>query len=391
MSRTKLEGRTGEERFEEVYGRWKEGLVTQAFGASVLGVTTRTFRRWAARYEAGGSGALVDRRVGGPSHLRASPQEVAALEALYRGGHRGWNVRHFYDEVYVAEEGGSRSYSWVKSRLQEAKLVRKGRMRGAHRLRRERKSAAGMMLHQDASTHGWVEGGAYWDLVVTMDDATGEVHSGFFVEQEGTWPSFRGVREVLFAQGFFDSLYTDRGSHYWHTPKVDGKVDKNQPTEFGRAMAELGIEMIPGYTPQARGRSERLFGTVQGRLPQELARAGVTEMEEANAFFATFWPRFNASFAVRPKEERSAFVPLTLQTRKRIPDILCLKTTRTVGNDNCISYLNRRLQIPPQPHRAHYMRAKVTVHEYEDGALGVFHGSLKLGSYTATGLPVPAT
>ena len=180
-------------------------------------------------------------------------------------------------------------------------------------------------------------------------------------------------------------------SRHWHTPKVDGKVDKNRPTEFGRAMAELGIKMIPGYTPQARGRSERLFGTVQGRLPQELARAGVTEMEEANAFFATFWPRFNASFAVRPKEERSAFVPLTLQTRKRIPDILCLKTTRTVGNDNCISYLNRRLQIPPQPHRAHYMRAKVTVHEYEDGALGVFHGSLKLGSYTATGLPVPAT
>lgn len=180
------------------------------------GVSTRTFRRWVVRYEAGGTAALKDRRVAEPSHRRAAPEEVAVLEALYRDGHAGWNVRHFHDEVYVGEQGGSRSYTWVKNRLQEAGLVERGRRRGPHRKRRERKPAAGMMLHQDASTHEWVAG-ERWDLVVTPDDATSEVYSGFFVEEEGTWSSLRGIGETVVAKGLFDSLYTDRGSHYWHT------------------------------------------------------------------------------------------------------------------------------------------------------------------------------
>ncbi len=239
---------------------------------------------WAVRYEAGGQAALKDRRVGA-SHRRAPPEEVAALEALYGDGCRGWNMRHFHEEVYVREHGGSRSYTWVKNRLQEAGLVRKGRRKGPHRERPERKPAAGTMLHQDASTHAWVPG-EQWDLVVTMDDATGEVHSGFFVAQEGTWSSLRGVRETVEAKGLFDSLYTDRGSHCWYTPEAGGKVDKDSPTQFGRAMAELG---------------------------------------------------------------------------------------------------GRKLQIPPQRHRCHYVRAKVQVHEYEDGATAVFHGMRKLGRYDAGG------
>ncbi len=116
--------------------------------------------------------------------------------------------------------------------------------------------------------------GPPWDLIVTMDGASSEVYSGFFVEEEGTWSSLRAVRETLERRGLFCSLYTDRGSHYWHTPKAGGQVDKGNPTQFGRAMAELGIEMIPSYSPEARGRSERWFGTVQGRLPQELALEG---------------------------------------------------------------------------------------------------------------------
>ncbi len=144
--------------------------------------------------------------------------------------------------------------------------------------------------------------GQGWDLVVTMDDATSGVYSGFFVEEEGTWSSLRGVAETVKVQGLFDSLYTDRGSHYWHTPEAGGKVDKDKPTQFGRAMGELGIEMIAAYSPQARGRSERLFGTLQGRLPQELARAGITDMDEANEFLKDFWPRFNAAFAVEARE-----------------------------------------------------------------------------------------
>ena len=240
------------------------------------------------------------------------------------------------------------------------------------------------MLHQDASTHEWVAG-ERWDLVVTMDDATGALHSGFFVEEEGTWWSLRGIRETLEAQGLFDSLYTDRASHYWRTPKAGGKVDKDSPTQFGQAMAELGIGMIPGYSPQARGRSERLFGTLQGRLPQEPARAGITDMEEANQFLQAFWPRFNGSFAVSPKEPKSRCSPLVRSMKARLPDILCLKETRTVANDNCVSYGGRTLQIPRQRRRCHYVPAKVVVHRYEDGAMAVFHDGRRLARYNAHG------
>ena len=240
------------------------------------------------------------------------------------------------------------------------------------------------MLHQDASTHEWVPGES-WDLVVTMDDATGEVLSGFLVEEEGTWSSFRGILETVEALGLFDSLYTDRGSHYFHTPKAGGKVDKGNPTQFGRAMAELGIEMVAGYSPQARGRSERLFGTLQGRLPQELAKAGVTGMDAANEFLRAFWPRFNASFAVEPAEPESAFAALLPSLKAELPDILCLKAERTVGNDNCVTYRGRKLQIPPHRHRCHYVCAKVAVHEHEDGSMAVFHGATRLGRYDARG------
>ena len=240
------------------------------------------------------------------------------------------------------------------------------------------------MLRQDASTHEWVRGES-WVLVVTMDDATSDVLSGFFVEEEGTWSSLRGVRETVEARGVFDSLYTDRGSHYWYTPKAGGKVDKDNLTQFGRAMAELGIEMIAGYSPQARGRSERLFGTFPGRLPQELAKAGVTGMDAANEFLRAFWPRFNASFAVAPKDPKRAFAPLLPSMTAKLSDVLCLKAERTVGNDNCVSYKGGRLHIPPQRHRCHYVRAKVSVHEYEDGAMAVVRGTLRLGRYDARG------
>ena len=371
------------EAFERVYGRWRRRRLVQRQAARLLEMSERTFRRWVARYEAEGPAGLRDRRLG-CSARRAPPEEGAAVEALYRAGHRDWNVRPFYDEVYVAEGGGTRSYTWVKNRLQEAGLVKKGRRKGPHRERRERKPAAGQMLHQDASTHEWVPGES-WDLVVTMDDATSEVCSGFFVEEEGTWSSFRGVRETVEALGLFDSLYTDRGSHYGHTPKAGGKVDKGKPTQFGRAMAELGIEMIAGYSPQARGRSERLFGTLQGRLPQELAKAGVTGMDAANEFLKTFWPRFNASFATQPAEPERAFAPLLPSLKAKLPDVFCLKAERTVGNDNCVAYEGRTLQIPPQRYRCHYVRAKVSVHEYEDGSKAVFHGATRLGRYDARG------
>ncbi len=257
-----------------------------------------------------------------------------------------WSVRHFH-ERYVEDHGGRRSYTWVKNRLQGAGLVKRGRRRGRHRLRRPRKPLEGLMVHQDGSTHEWVPG-RVWDLIVTSDDATGRVYSGLCVAEEGTWSSFRGVRETVEAKGLFASLYTDRGSHYWHTPKAGEKVDRSRPTQFGRAMGELGIEMIPSYSPQARGRCERLFRTLQGRLPNELAREGIADMGEANEYLGAYWPRFNAAFGVEAAGEGTAFVPLS---DVRLDDILCLREARTVGNDNCVSYRGKRLQIAPQPHR----------------------------------------
>ena len=380
MNRTEVLREVRMLRFAEVYGAWRGKRVTQTRAAEVLGVSDRTFRRWAARYEARGLEGLRDMRSTGGSHRKAPDAEVAALETLYAREYAGWNVRHFW-ERYREAHGGARSYTWVKNRLQAAGLVKRGRRRGRHRKWRPRKPVEGLMLHQDASTHGWF-GDRKRDLVITMDDATSRIYSGFFVEQEGTWSSFLGVRETIAAKGIFASLYTDRGSHYWYTPKAGGKVDKEQPTQFGRAMKELGIEMIPSYSPQARGRCERCFGTLQGRLPQELAREGIREMAAANEYLRGYWPRFNAVFGVRAEEAGGAFVPLL---EVDLNEILCLKETRTVRNDNCVAYNGKVLQIPPQRHRIHYVRAQVEVREYEDGCLAVFHNQLTLGRYDPDG------
>ena len=216
-----------------------------------------------------------------------------------------------------------------------------------------------------------------------MDDATGEIYSAFFVAQEGTQSSMRGVRDVLESRGIFSSFYSDRGSHYWKTPVAGGRVDKDNPTQFGRAMAELGVVMIAAYSPQARGRSERMFGTLQGRLPQELREAGITQMEEANEFLVDkFIEAFNEKFSVEAREDESAFVPLL---GVGLENILCLKNTRVVGNDNCVSYGGLRLQLPPVEDRYHFVRAKVMVHEYSDGSMAIYHGKRKVGSYDSEG------
>ena len=296
---------------------------------------------------------LFDRRLGAVSHNRASRQETSEVVALYKGVYPDRNVAHFY-EAYTERHGGRRCYNWVKrclySDLPPSGVARRPRGGGVHRERRERKEQSGMMIHQDASTHRWVPQ-EVWDLVVTMDDATGEIYSAFFVWEEGTWSSMRGVRDVLEREGIFTSFYSDRGPHYWSTPKMGGRVDKDNPTQFGRAMAELGVVMIPGYSPEARGRSERMFGTLQGRLPAELCERGIVEMEEANRFLAeSFIEDFNRRFMVVPAEEGEAFVPLL---DAKLDDILCLKYPRVVGNDNCVRYKGMSLQIPAVEDRDH--------------------------------------
>ena len=220
-------------RFEEIYGSWTERRLTQEEAARVLGVSSRTFRRYINRYEERGIEGLTDLRLSQISHRRAPVDEVIALKDLYKSRYRGWNVKHFYS--WYKRDGGKRSYTWVKKTLQSGGIVSKSKKKGEHRKRREASPLPGMMIHQDGSRHEWVEG-RKWDLIITMDDATNEHYSMFFVEEEGTMSSFKGVKEVILKKGLFSSLYTDRGSHYWHTPEAGGKVDKGNPTQFGRAM-----------------------------------------------------------------------------------------------------------------------------------------------------------
>ncbi len=367
-------------RFEEAYEGWSAGRLTQAAAAQILGMCERSFRRYLTRYEAEGLEGLIDRRLDQVSNRRAPVDEVMALSEQYRSRHSGWNVKHFHS--WYRRSGGMRSYTWVKRRLQQAKLVPKAERRGAHRKRRERSALPGMMIHQDGSTHEWVAG-QQWDLIVTMDDATSEHYSMFFVAQEGTASSFRGVQEVIAARGLFSSFYSDRGSHYWHTPQADGKVDRANLTQFGRAMKHLGIDMIAAYSPEARGRSERAFGTHQGRLPQELALAGITSMDHANQYLTkAYLPAFNAEFTQPAMEQGSAFVPWIGGS---LEDILCEQHERTVSADNCVRFDGMILQIPADQHRCHYVKARVRVNRYASGAIALFHGPRGLAYFTPEG------
>lgn len=367
-------------RFEETYEGWNAGRLTQFEAARILGMCERSFRRYLLRYETEGLEGLIDRRLEQASHRRAPVDEVMALTEQYRTRHSGWNIKHFHG--WYQRAGGSRSYTWVKKRLQEAALVPKAKKRGAHRKRRERSALPGMMIHQDGSTHEWVVG-QKWDLIVTMDDATNEHYSMFFVDEEGTSSSFRGVHDVIASRGLFSSFYSDRGSHYWHTPEAGGKVDKNNLTQFGHAMKRLGIEMIAAYSPEARGRSERAFGTHQGRLPQELALAGITDMEVANRYLQEVYrPAFNTEFSQSAPEEGSAFVPWI---GGNLDDTLCEQYERTVSADNCVRFETLILQIPADRHRCHYIKVKVRVHRYVSGHLALFHGPRKLADYDEKG------
>lgn len=374
-------------RFEELYQLRAEGKLTIEQAAHLLGVHERTFRRWTHRYEADPAG-LVDRRLDKAAHNAAPVDEVAKMLRLFETKYTNFTVAHFYDK-YRYEHGGSRCYSWVKNCLQEAGLVKKAKKRGTHRRKRLPVPMKGMMLHQDGSTHQWIKE-KYWDLIVTLDDADNEIYSGFFVEEEGTWSSFKGVKEVILKHGLFCSLYVDRGSHYFHTSEQGSKVDRHHPTQFARAMNQLGIDLIAAYSPEARGRSERMFRTFQGRLPQELKLAGITDMQQANHFLREkFIPELNQRFQRQPQEKTSAFVPW-IDASMRLEDILCMQQNRIVNKDNTVRYNNLILQLPKDKYRYSYHKAKVRVNEYENGSLGLFHGPRCLAHYQADACLIPS-
>ena len=366
-------------KFEEIYSRRQARQLTQDQAAEILGVSTRTFRRWEDRYEAEG---LFDRRLGKLANNRVPADTAMEVLELFDTQYWDYTPKHFHEKL-EADHGFKHSYNWLRLTLQHHGRIQPASRRGAHRRKRERRPMVGMMLHQDGSSHEWVPD-QWWDLIVTMGDANSEIYSAFFVPEEGTMSSFIGIRDVIETHGLFCSLYTDRGSHYWHTPEAGGKVDKDNLTQVGRAMQQLGIEMIPAYSPEARGRSERMFGTLQNRLPQELRSQGITTMDSANRYLKeVFIPEHNTRFGKPPADEASAFVSFAGNIR----DTLCVQEERTVGNDNTVRYKNLVLQIAADQHRHHFVKAKVRVHEYPEGKLAIFHGPRCIGKYTADGTP----
>ena len=372
--------------FHDVLGHWQARHLSALEAAELLGMSERSFRRYRQRYEDEGPDGLFDRRLGKASARRVPADQVAWVLDEYRSRYRGWTVKHFHDRLRE-RHGFAWSYTWTKTTLQRAGLVSKAPRRGVHRRRRERKPCVGMMVHQDGSRHEWLAGVAPLDLIVTMDDATSEIYSAFLVEEEGTASTFRALKQVFTDKGLPGSLYTDRGSHYFHTPEAGGKVDQSNPTQVGRALHQLGIEHIAAYSPQARGRSERAFGTLQNRLVKELSLAGITEIEAANRFIAdTYLPDHNRRFATKPELEASAFA--SPPPPDQVHEVLCLHTKRVVAHDNTVRHERRVLQIPASPVRHHYVKATVRVHEYPDGTLALFHGPRCLARYQADGEPI---
>ena len=369
-------------RFEGLLERHERGELSQLEAAEMLGVGERTFRRWRDRLRDEGPSGLHDRRIGKPSSRRAAAEEIVRMLGLYEASYADFTVKHFHEQL-VKRHDYKLGYTVTRLALHGAGLVRPAAKRSAHRKKRARRPLAGMMLHQDGSRHDWLTGHPALDLIVTLDDATSAIYSAFLVEEEGTQSSFRGLAEVIERQGLFCELYTDRGSHYFHTPKAGEAVSKTVRTQVGRALAQLGIRHIAAYSPEARGRSERAFRTLQDRLPKELKLAGIATVDAANRWIAeTYLAQHNAAFAVAPAEAGSAFVA---DRTGQAGEALCLQEERRVGNDNTVQWRGLSLQIPPSPLRAHFVRATVRVHQYPDGRLAIFHGPHRLADYDAAG------
>jgi len=373
-------------RFEDILGRSERSELSQMEAAELLGISERTFRRWRDRHRESGLAGLEDRRLA-PSLRRAPVAEIERMLGLYRDLYRGFTVQHFHEQLHK-RHNYTLGYTVTKLHLQREGLVQRAKKRSAHRKKRPRRPMVGMMLHQDASTHAWLPGDVRkYDLVVTMEDATSTLYSAFLVDEEGTASSLRGLGEVVAAHGLFCSLYTDRGSHYFFTPEAGGKVSKTVLTQVGRALKQLGIEHIAAYSPQARGRSERVFHTLQDRLPKELKLAGIDTVEAANVWLRdSYIAEHNARFAIDAEQEGSAFVADAAGAWR---EILCIQEDRMVGQDNTVKWEGLSLQLPPSRLRPHFVKTTVRVHGYPDGRLAVFWGPHRLGDYDAMGGLVP--
>jgi transposase len=371
-------------KIQEVILRAMAKKLTWWQAAEVLGISDRQMRRWRWRYEQHGYDGLYDRRRGKPSPRRVPVAVVEQVLGLYRERYFDLNVQHFHEKLR-AEHGIELSYTWVKLALQGAGLVARRRKRGPHRKRRERRPLPGMLLHLDGSRHRWFGDDRWYDLLVVLDDATSEIYYAQLVEQESTRTVLAALREVVERKGVFCALYSDRASHFFWTPKAGEAVDRERLTQVGRAMNELGIQMIPAYSPQARGRSERNFSTWQGRLPQELRLSGITTVEAANRFLRErYMAEFNRQFAVRAAQPGNAFLR---GSRRDLERVFAIQHERTVNRDNTVTVEQRCLQIDRTPWRATLAGCRVIVYEHLDGTLSIGYGPHRVGRYTAAGVP----
>lgn len=364
--------------------------------AEILGMSCRHLLRVREAYERDGFDGLHDRRASRESPRRIPVAVVEKVLSLYRERYFDFNVRHFHEKL-AEEHGIELSYTWVKTLLQGAGLVAKQKGRRKHRRRRERKPLKGMMLHIDGSSHQWFGDDRWHDLIVILDDATSEIYYARLVAAESTRSIMTALREVVEKEGIFCSLYSDRASHFWLTPKAGEPVDRQALTQVGRALRELSIRLIPAYSPQARGRSERSFRTWQGRLPQELRTREITDLEEANRFLKRSYIReFNRKFAspakvvleqlpLNAEPDASAFVPCT---RTDLDRVFSIQTERVVNRDNTVKYNNLTLQIDRQRWRSSMDGCRVMVYQHLDSTITIGFGPQELGRYAADGKPL---
>ena len=371
----------------EVIMRAIAGKLTWLQAADICGITARQMRRMKRRYEAHGYDGLVDGRGGKPRRQRIAVKTLEQLCRLKRERYADFSVQHFWEQA-TEQHQIAVSYTWTLKALQAAGLAAKSAGRGQYRRQRERRPLVGMLLHMDASTHEWLAGQPMWDLNVMLDDADGRILDARFVPQEGTASTFAALHAVLSRHGRFAELYTDRGSHFCHTSVAGAGPDAVQEGQVSRALHALGIRHILARSPEARGRSERAFGTIQGRLPQELRVAGISDYAAANGYLVQhFVPDFNRRFTVTPTQAGSAFVPLV---GVDLELLLSAQHERVVRNDSTVPFETLTLQLPQLPQRPHYVRCPVLVHEFPAGTLGISYQGQLLARYDRAGHLLPS-
>jgi transposase len=368
----------------EVITKAIAGQISWAQAADIAGVSTRQMRRMRYSIERHGLSAVMDQRGGRPRRKRISAGTIALLVRLKRDIYADFSLRHFYEQV-TEKHALKVSYNWLRLMLQEAGVVEREPGRGKYRRRRERRPLVGMVVHLDASTHEWIADLPKQDLVVALDDADGRILYARFFAQEGTASTFAAREGVLRRYGRFCELYTDRATHYRPVGQSDAQVEE-AGGQVSQALRALGIRLIQARSPQARGRSERAFGTIQGRLPQELRLHGIADYARANRYLEeVFVPDFNRRFSVRPAQKESAFVKLAAI---ELELLLSSKHERLVRNDNTVTFHGLILQLPQTSYRTHFVRCAVTVHQLPDDRLGISYQGRLLARYDRAGQPL---